>query len=283
MTHELNYSIIIPHKNIPELLQRCLDSIPRRDDIQIIVVDDNSDQEKVDFKNFPCLEDSCVEIVFSKEGKGAGYARNVGLTKAIGKWILFADADDYFNNGLLDCLDKYKESSYDLIYFGVNIINAETKQETPRNQYYKMLMKDAINNQKHDTFKYFAVEPWGKLIKRSLINENNILFDEIMVSNDVMFSIKTAYYAKSIFFDMYKIYTYEILMHGSLTSNRTLEAEYIRLCLLIRVNAFLISNKKKKYKTNIIPFLFRLIKINNMTCFYKGIDQIKKNEINLFL
>lgn len=29
----LNFSIIIPHKNIPLLLQRCLDSIPNREDI----------------------------------------------------------------------------------------------------------------------------------------------------------------------------------------------------------------------------------------------------------
>lgn len=43
----INYSIIIPHKNIPDLLQRCLNSIPRRTDIQIIVVDDNSDPKKL--------------------------------------------------------------------------------------------------------------------------------------------------------------------------------------------------------------------------------------------
>lgn len=42
---EINYSIIIPHKNIPHLLQRCLKSIPRRKDVQIIIVDDNSDPE----------------------------------------------------------------------------------------------------------------------------------------------------------------------------------------------------------------------------------------------
>jgi len=39
----INYSIIIPHKNIPHLLVRCLDSIPQREDVQIIVADDNSD------------------------------------------------------------------------------------------------------------------------------------------------------------------------------------------------------------------------------------------------
>lgn len=47
------YNIIIPHKNTPKLLQRCLDSIPQRDDLHIIIVDDNSDLEKMDFEHFP--------------------------------------------------------------------------------------------------------------------------------------------------------------------------------------------------------------------------------------
>ena len=58
----INYSIIIPHKNIPNLLQRCLDSIPNREDVQIIVVDDNSDPNIVDFDKFPGLNLSLIHI-----------------------------------------------------------------------------------------------------------------------------------------------------------------------------------------------------------------------------
>lgn len=70
-----NYSIIIPHKNIPTLLRRCLDSIPKRNDVQIIVVDDNSDPGMVDFSKFPGLNETNIEVYFTKEGKGAGYAK----------------------------------------------------------------------------------------------------------------------------------------------------------------------------------------------------------------
>lgn len=49
---EILYSIIIPHKDIPCLLQRCLDSIPPRDDVQIIVADDDSSPDVVDFAHF---------------------------------------------------------------------------------------------------------------------------------------------------------------------------------------------------------------------------------------
>jgi len=41
----INYTVIIPHYNIPELLRRCLKSIPCRDDVQVIVVDDCSTDE----------------------------------------------------------------------------------------------------------------------------------------------------------------------------------------------------------------------------------------------
>ena len=95
----INYSIIIPHKNIPKLLQRCLNSIPQRDDLEIIVVDDNSDPSIVDFGQFPGAGRSDVSFFFDKSGKGAGRARNIGLQHAQGKWLLFADADDFFKGG----------------------------------------------------------------------------------------------------------------------------------------------------------------------------------------
>mgnify|MGYP003305656243 CR=1 FL=1 len=93
----INYSIIIPHKNIPLLLQRCLDSIPIRDDLEVIVVDDDSDPSLVDFDSFPGKDRKDVEIVLDKMGKGAGASRNIGLSRAKGKWVVFCDADDFFN------------------------------------------------------------------------------------------------------------------------------------------------------------------------------------------
>lgn len=49
----ISFSIIIPHHNIPDLLERCIASIPMRDDVEVIVVDDRSSPSVVDFDNFP--------------------------------------------------------------------------------------------------------------------------------------------------------------------------------------------------------------------------------------
>ena len=63
--NRFKYSIIIPHKNTPALLVRCVASIPKRDDLQIVVVDDNSDPSIVDFDNFPIKNDDHT-VVFDK-------------------------------------------------------------------------------------------------------------------------------------------------------------------------------------------------------------------------
>ena len=66
------FSIIIPHKGPQWLLDRCVASVPQRDNLQIIVIHD-------------------------EEGRGAGWARNQGLSKAEGSYVIFADSDDYFH------------------------------------------------------------------------------------------------------------------------------------------------------------------------------------------
>ena len=99
MEKEVLFTIIIPHKNIPRLLERLIKSIPMRDDLEIIVVDDYSDSNFVDFVNFPGKDRKNFLLLLNEGEKGAGHARNFALPYAKGKWVLFADSDDYYNIG----------------------------------------------------------------------------------------------------------------------------------------------------------------------------------------
>ncbi|WP_010262448.1 glycosyltransferase family 2 protein [Treponema primitia] len=212
----IQFTILIPHKNIPRLLQRCLDSIPRREDIQIIVIDDNSSQDQVDFEHFPGLNDPYVEIVFTKEGKGAGYARNIGLSKAKGKWLLFADADDFYNPCLGDILSEYKENPADIIYFKNDIVNTITcssvnfqnNWRNKRNNYIDLYKRKPRKAQL--LLRYQAGMPWGKIIKRELVERHEIKFDTTSVWNDVRFGYLTGFYASNIAVDERTIYTVTI-------------------------------------------------------------------------
>ena len=264
MNREINYSIIIPHKNIPKLLQRCLDSIPRREDVQIIVVDDNSDSNKVDFEHFPGLGDPLVEVIFTKEGKGAGYARNVGLTKAIGKWLLFADADDFYNYCISDVLDEYVDSDADIIYFKHNSLDSDMYTITHRCAFFDTYIDYWLySNKKADYFlRYKHTSVWTKLFRKEFIVRNCILFDEVYKSNDVTFAYLAGFFANSINVDSRAIYCTTLrqgsIRHSKVPIEKRMDAFYVsaKRYRFFRKHGILLSDKIFFVKTIIKSFFF---------------------------
>ncbi|MBN2485922.1 MAG: glycosyltransferase family 2 protein [Bacteroidales bacterium] len=188
----INYSIIIPHKNTPDLLQRCLDSIPERTDVQIIIIDDNSSPEKVNFDCFPGKDRKDTEIIFSKgkSGKGPGYARNAGMSVARGKWVIFSDADDYFTQSFNELLDKHIDDKNEIVFFKCL---RETIEGTISD--YPLInnaIDKAIESKTPDSIALGVPCPWGKFIKRNFIVKHGIRYQEITGGDDILFSIRLA-------------------------------------------------------------------------------------------
>lgn len=224
MDYKYNFSFIIPHKNLPELLRRCVSSIPKRDDVQIIIVDDNSDPEIVDFEHFPFLGDKNVEVIFDKSGKRQGHARNLGIDRAEGKWLIFADSDDFFFYSINKALDENVNSDVDIVHFKATVLNSETylpyvKRCLPDDSVDRYLRGDK-DGELYVRLRYPA--PWGKLISSSLVREHNIRFAEIERLEDMQFSYQCGYYAKSIAVNDYSIYCYAQRPN---TVTRTLESQ----------------------------------------------------------
>jgi glycosyltransferase involved in cell wall biosynthesis len=232
-----------------------LDSIPRRDDIQIIVVDDNSDDDKVTFENFPGLNDPFVEVVFTKEGKGAGYARNIGLTRAKGKWLIFADADDFFNDCFLPTIDKYCNADADTVYFAPNSVDSDTLEPSNRGVQFQELICLAERGNNLDLLRYKYYVPHSKMIKRILVAENSIKFSETLANNDCYFSVKTGHHSKKIQFENIPIYCLTT-RSDSLINNYSPKIAYDRLYAAVETNTYLELIGKGKFRINAIPYLF---------------------------
>ena len=213
------FSIIIPHKNVPDLLQRLLNSIPQREDTEVIIIDDHSDKEVVDFANFPGYGREDVRVIFLEESKGAGYARNKGIEQAKGKWLLFADADDYYTDNLSRLLDKYvDDESTDLV-----ILNSCTFDENGCfmshriNLYVDNYFKHRVYSEKVIRFGIWT--PWSRMVNREFVLRNGITYEEIPVGNDVMFCLRCSQYAKKIKVEKCIVYNYFQPDGRSLTSS----------------------------------------------------------------
>lgn len=227
-----NYSIIIPHKNIPSLLRRCLDSIPERDDLEIIVVDDNSKEDTI--RDLQTIHRNNLQIIYTKEGKGAGYARNVGISKAQGKWILFADADDFYEKEFNTFLNDYRNSNVDCIYFSVTSVNSDTYEKSFRDFLYDdyIAKYNPMKPHSEEWIMFNKWEPWNKMISRDLILRNHLKFEEISKCNDMIFSLMVSLFTKKFLILKQKLYCVTFC-DRSMTFHRTSIWEF-RDC----INAF---------------------------------------------
>ena len=248
----INYSIIIPHKNIPKLLVRCINSIPERDDIQIVIVDDDSDDADSYLEKYPELFRHDVEFVYTKEAKGAGYARNIGLKHAKGKWIVFADADDFFLPKWTEITDQYLDTDADVIQFRIEDI-ITYKDCRWHNASFDEYAKGIISDR---DLLFFHNTCWAKMLKAEFIRNNEILFEEIKFGNDVFFGYKVAALANHITISQSAIYdlTYR---EGSLTTINGREVSWIRYLAGKKANDFAAQHGYKRYE---LPHAIEVLK-----------------------
>ncbi|PRD46852.1 glycosyltransferase family 2 protein [Sphingobacterium haloxyli] len=282
-TTKIDYSIVIPHHNIPVLLQRCLDSIPDIDTIEVIIVDDNSDRSIVDFNNFPGINRNNTKVVFSKEGKGGGHARNVGLNIASGKWVLFADADDFFTEDFEEILGKHVDDDNDILYF--NIVSVYSDDISKLGARHLGISKLFDNYRRHesflDTFRVRYPEPWGKIIKRRLIVDHKVEFDETKVSNDYFFSVQVGCLSKKIKIVDRILYIVTV-RPGSVSYNfaENIDVLTTRLDVAIKVQSYI---QKFGYSLSPMPVrgLLVLLLKTNRKLFLKYLYKIYMSEIPL--
>jgi len=193
------FSIIIPHYDIPDLLMRCLKSIPVSEDIQVIVVDDNSPDADTYLERYPELSRPYLEFIRASKNGGAGYARNIGLDHAKGKWLLFADADDFFVGNMYDIINTHVESDADVIYFQKRAVYSDNLNcKSSRSGYIDKIMDIYLKTGDEVPVRTRYNVPWGKMIKKSLVENHHICFEEIKYSNDILFSVHVGCLAKKI-------------------------------------------------------------------------------------
>ena len=96
----IQFSIVVPVYNVQDYLERCVESVVHqsysRDHLQIILVDDGSTDESGSLCDSFAEKYDCVEA-YHKENGGLSDARNYGLSKATGDYVLFLDSDDYIS------------------------------------------------------------------------------------------------------------------------------------------------------------------------------------------
>lgn len=234
----LNITYVIPHYENIEGLTRLLKSIELLNDDRIIVIDDNSsDWTKRELRELTKQES--FQLIMNQINGGAGSCRNIGLKNVTTDYVIFADSDDFFIENYRTVLNsdfRKKMIDYDFVFFKV-AGSFETKNNSirkTRELFLNSLIQEyqSKNDSKNkNELLYNFVVPWSKMYKTAFLIENNISFQEVSVSNDVLFSTKVGYYCDNFFVCEEPIYNC-VERNNSMTSDVSIEKILLRIDVL---------------------------------------------------
>jgi glycosyltransferase involved in cell wall biosynthesis len=221
--------ILIPHKNSVNKLCRLLDSIP--EEISVLVVDDDSETATLErLKGIFSTSYRNVKLIRNMSSeRNAGTARNVAIKNCPidTEWVIFADADDEFNEGAFRRLVSYlgHNKSDDVVFFNCVARKEHSKEEGSRCDSYRKLISCWPSNKRSIAFEWPV--PWGKAIRIDrVIRPNGLEFASRSAGNDMEFSAKLAltHSVVNVFSeDVYICYESQNSLTATLTPQKALD------------------------------------------------------------
>lgn len=267
-------TVIVPVYNVEKYLRQCLESIVQQSykNIEVIMVDDGSTDESgavceeyaSSYKNF---------FVLHQKNAGLGMARNGGLQKAKGKYVMFLDSDDYIDPDHIEVLYTHiKEKQADVCKGGFRKVKDNgtvTFERKYSNEFFEG--KDVAERflprligSAPDKKDSFEMSVWSSLYKMSYICQNGLKFpsERELISEDLVFNIEYMQYAKNVCVVSEVGYNYRINTE-SLTKHYQPDKfeRYIKLYMYVRKRLF-----ELHYNLDTVYRLDRIILVNIKGC-----------------
>lgn len=172
------FSIIIPVYNVEKYIKRCIESVTNQTykDYEIIVVNDGSTDKSMDI-----VKEFDTKVINSKH-VSVSEARNQGSQVAKGEYLIFLDSDDYWENKLLENINKSLKNNPDLVRFQVRTVT-DTNEVTDFNE------KDFTGLSGEEAFKeivkfHYIESVWCYAIKRSYYEKEKFEFKAGTIHED---------------------------------------------------------------------------------------------------
>lgn len=220
----MKISYIVPVYKVEQYLSQCVESILAQiySDFEILLVDDGSPDGCPALCDELAAKDSRI-VVLHKENGGLSDARNAGLKKATGDYVVFIDGDDFWIRNdslkkLVAIASEHKE--LDFIGFNCNYYYPDSNKMTAWVPYADELANPTDKNKvtvalvKSGTFPMSACI---KLLKRDFLIENGLFFKKGQIAEDIPWFINVLDATSKCCFVNEYIYAYRQNVAGSIT------------------------------------------------------------------
>lgn len=183
----MKISVIIPVYNVEKYIEKCLDSVVNQTykNIEIIIIDDETPDGSIEICKKYIKSDDRI-ILIQQKNKGLSGARNTGLKKATGEYVLFVDSDDYLSKDALEKFADYITNScekLDVVSGNALKVNGEvSKSIIVGGNSEDTIGEIALKNQ-IKSYQYNA-PVWLRIYRRNFLIEEQLFFEEGLLHED---------------------------------------------------------------------------------------------------
>lgn len=191
-------SIIVPVYNVAQYLEQCIGCVFGQtfQDFEIIMVDDGSTDGSSELCDKIALTDSRIRVIH-KANEGSGPTRTRGLIEAIGEYVAFADADDWFEPTMYQELYLLAQSTNaDLVISAATSVffdnnGKEIGKKTINCNEILFMSKEECRNGIMELFPTTTIfdVPWNKLYRRQVAVDNNLEFQRLRRCQDAVWNL----------------------------------------------------------------------------------------------
>ena len=234
-------SVIVPVYNVEKYVARCLESLVNQKcdcSYEIIIINDGTKDNSMDIVNDYAARYNFIHV-YTQENSGVSVARNNGITKACGKYVMFVDSDDYVSPSYISVLYNTAEA-YGSDIAQCNYRNVFDSNDGGMNNF--ILHKKGVFEGKKvfgEVLMDITVRSyiWNKIYRRSLFTDNDIYFPQGMCfGEDISVMPQLFYYADKVSFANDTLYYYahhEGSVTGSISKRDTIS--YLRAYASLRM------------------------------------------------
>lgn len=261
--------------------------------IELIAIDDGSkDDSPLILKEYEMKYDN-VNILLEGNNKGQAAARNRGISKATGKYILFVDSDDYLNiNAVEKLVDIAESQEVELVRFNAKSFSDEGEAILEKEYKFDLFLKEKFiyyKNNFKNVYLSFSPSPVLYLFKKRILEINNISFKEKIIHEDELFSAELFLKANSCSFINEAFYNRRYRKGSTMTERTFKQKKYSFDSYIKIINEYenfreglkLEKNEKFfiKYRINTLFLLLLNYQFDNEYT-NKEIKKIKNNKIH---
>lgn len=296
MNGKYKVTVSIALYNCENYIERCVNSVLAQtyDNIEVVIVNDGSTDNSLDVvKKIKQNYQGNKEVkIYTKDNGGLSSARNFGIEKSTGKFIMMIDADDWLEKNTIEEMVRIQcKNNCDIVRINY-FINATENKIINKGKCYKYQNEliDIQNNKENIISDILLgnipAYTWAMLINKETIKET-LYFEKNVHLEDKIFLIKLISNIKNIYFSSYCLYHYFFNINGLMHKHSYeyyLEKDFAmnnRINQIINeyynnyINLHTINNTMSSY--SIERNLFNIYKKNNKQKMLEEYHKIKEN------